>query len=1562
MSARKQTSATTDFNQAVAQSTTLYNTYVAAGEAYKKERNFDALNEDVNIAAKVAGQFPHQSHITNLVITLGESATNATLSAGGAVISRNNSIAGSLVQNTAPIVVSGVANIGHGIVDYTSAYGQHKNTQKLTEAIEQRSAAALGYFQERYDDHVDINTASLAELMATYAYLQNGIMASYLTDKDYQNYVSMKDAVIAKLNMQQTAGLDQNAQHRYQLTIDLMNRNHEESKLWMGTLRDIAKENTVQLNTLLVEMQAQGTKLDNVEAAIHDLPAHIRAMFDEFGIDLKEFFQSRFNVLLAYDKASIEMLTELVSYQRAQQEQQQEMAKQKTIYKSFAFFAMIGSQFDIKPLHHAGVVASASYTIYKSADSLVSTIGNLYGKYGNDITTIVKNFDNFVALLDPALAIGEAVLTIVKLFQKTESVDQIILRQLQQILLRLTALSQQLAQISVELHQHLDYLLSQIRVLFTYNFFLSKKIISKVENVQDTFNYMLNLMDLNFQSIFLQDFFAAMNYSRVYTEHDTAEMMTSRDYLTTMGTFKHWLLSGSKAGLLTGGNIAKALMLSLPNSSTSTAHLDIVSHLFKSIERSPERFNYMVNVFIRYGSDMLISYANSPSGLNNKEVFLRLAHDLSAFANVLPNLEIWHAALQLYLELKLFYCAQEKYDFDVKEQHLISAIGHAETYLKFIHYLQTTPQFIEANAYQISHFVHRIEESYAKHVGALGTSYIFQELNDALAEIHDQQKTKDFLNNDNTRLESAYADKGKVVVSGSGEDKFIHIITNYETNFSRKALFDVLYHKVPRPPAIYVLALQLGLGYFEVVFYESVHGTQGGIDISMDNHRYGAQIYFKAKNGSRYQITEATRDVNGCTWHIAHDNAPQLRAVFDQMVGPRSVLVRVDEPAITQLALEHLHALKRKAVQAFLDEIQKYHWYEQLQCNLAFFIVFAQVIGIPDVVQEKIKNIIHAHPDLREHFNALLYDQNAYVIPRSLKNLQINLLETEAMKAALVAVVNHASLIPNFRKAFFQPYARKELFDGLSIIYNYSVQLRQLLPNRQHSLLQIEGACKTFTQEIAIGPIRDPNLSHKQKIVCASIRPPLSADNIYVFLAGGPEDSDVHYSYYSGGNGSFVKGGKLGSVTDLGLDQSCFSSKLQIDCKDQLFAVMCQNIAVSQNTNYIADCSDQMLSILNREEITPLRVLKESAGFVRSLAFFIDGSNQFLVVAHNSPATISPAIGKINVWNLKTAQCEKSFTAHAGYINSVINFNQWIVTASQDGTIKFWNKKNWVCEITENFSSDADPSVKVTVLTAVTNDRIVAGSNQGFIKVWSVAGISIKVEKSVQAHQQSVTALVELPNKYIASGSRDKTIKIWDITSGTCIKTLEVQKMAEVTALAVLKDGRLVSSFVDGLVLIWNTDTGRNLVAMPGYAVGPALTISQDGQYIICVARDHSINVWHPDLNTNTNLNGQQEGHTDHIYTIIAHSNYQIVSAGADGTIRTWQLKSPIMENVTNHKPVSAQNTASSATLTVSQAAKTGWSWQDAGRWPLLAAPVQSKKIRSQVGNKEPIAAIKGNN
>ncbi|GAH12857.1 unnamed protein product, partial [marine sediment metagenome] len=107
------------------------NLYATELDTYLKNHQFDTSVKDMEIAAIKEGKFPHSAYLSHLTITGIETVTNTALTSGGALLSNLNATSGSLVQFTGPTIVSGIGNLSHQAVDYTSGYKQYSNKQEL---------------------------------------------------------------------------------------------------------------------------------------------------------------------------------------------------------------------------------------------------------------------------------------------------------------------------------------------------------------------------------------------------------------------------------------------------------------------------------------------------------------------------------------------------------------------------------------------------------------------------------------------------------------------------------------------------------------------------------------------------------------------------------------------------------------------------------------------------------------------------------------------------------------------------------------------------------------------------------------------------------------------------------------------------------------------------------------------------------------------------------------------------------------------------------------------------------------------------------------------------------------------------------------------------------------------------------------------------------------------------------------------------------------------------------------------------------------------------------------
>lgn len=172
--------------------------------------------------------------------------------------------------------------------------------------------------------------------------------------------------------------------------------------------------------------------------------------------------------------------------------------------------------------------------------------------------------------------------------------------------------------------------------------------------------------------------------------------------------------------------------------------------------------------------------------------------------------------------------------------------------------------------------------------------------------------------------------------------------------------------------------------------------------------------------------------------------------------------------------------------------------------------------------------------------------------------------------------------------------------------------------------------------------------------------------------------------------------------------------------------------------------------------------------------------------------------------------------------------------------LEIWNTHSWV--ITQTMQTGV---VLETVFSP--DSRLLAYSPDRYsIKVWNMVkkGLALKIPTSFSG---AVTRLAFSPdNRYLVAGHYDGILQMWDVQSGGLV--WEVQTGAVVESLVVSPDGQLIAtggSFQDAQVRIWEALTGRILRAMAGHGKGVAgLLFSKDSQFIASGSYDGEIRLW----------------------------------------------------------------------------------------------------------------------
>jgi WD40 repeat protein len=105
-----------------------------------------------------------------------------------------------------------------------------------------------------------------------------------------------------------------------------------------------------------------------------------------------------------------------------------------------------------------------------------------------------------------------------------------------------------------------------------------------------------------------------------------------------------------------------------------------------------------------------------------------------------------------------------------------------------------------------------------------------------------------------------------------------------------------------------------------------------------------------------------------------------------------------------------------------------------------------------------------------------------------------------------------------------------------------------------------------------------------------------------------------------------------------------------------------------------------------------------------------------------------------------------------------------IVSGSDDKTIRIWSKSpdgGWESEVLNGHSDF------VTCLQALPDGRIVSGGFERSIRIWAKGSHGRWKSEVLRGHTNTVRCLQALPDGRIMSGSWDATIRIWD---GTPVK------------------------------------------------------------------------------------------------------------------------------------------------------------------------------------------------
>ncbi|KAG8989198.1 U3 small nucleolar RNA-associated protein 13 [Tulasnella sp. 427] len=213
---------------------------------------------------------------------------------------------------------------------------------------------------------------------------------------------------------------------------------------------------------------------------------------------------------------------------------------------------------------------------------------------------------------------------------------------------------------------------------------------------------------------------------------------------------------------------------------------------------------------------------------------------------------------------------------------------------------------------------------------------------------------------------------------------------------------------------------------------------------------------------------------------------------------------------------------------------------------------------------------------------------------------------------------------------------------------------------------------------------------------------------------------------------------------------------------------------------------------------------------------------------------------------------------------------RFMVTGSQDRTIKLWDVQSVPLSSSSSSSSSSTPPVRLKSLSTQVahekdinsldvspNDQFLATASQDkTAKIFAVeyalkpgkgnAKGDLKLVATLQGHKRGVwNVKFSRFDRVVATASGDKSVKLWSLESFACLKTFEGHTNSVLRVDFLNKGLQLATSAADGLVKIWNVKDEECTTTLDNHEEKVwALAIPTHEKYIVSAAADSVVTFW----------------------------------------------------------------------------------------------------------------------